>query len=35
MAESFPYLHGFSAEEQARLHKQARFGEHTVYHNIN
>ena|SRR5437868_2028570 len=35
MAESFPYLHGFSHEEQERLHKQARFGEHTVYQNIN
>lgn len=35
MAESFPYLHGFSPEEQARLRKQARFGEHSVYQNIN
>lgn len=31
----FPYLHGFTQEEQDRLHKQARFGEHTVYQNIN
>ncbi len=31
----FPYLHGFSQEEQDRLRKQARFGEHTVYQNIN
>lgn len=31
----FPYLHGFSQEEQNRLRKQARFGEHTVYQNIN
>jgi ubiquinone/menaquinone biosynthesis C-methylase UbiE len=31
----FPYLHGFSPVEQARLRKQARFGEHTVYQNIN
>nr|BFD58745.1 methyltransferase domain-containing protein [Bdellovibrio sp. CKG001]BFD62170.1 methyltransferase domain-containing protein [Bdellovibrio sp. HM001]BFD67915.1 methyltransferase domain-containing protein [Bdellovibrio sp. HAGR004] len=31
----FPYLHGFTAEEQDRLRKQARFGEHTVYQNIN
>lgn len=34
MAE-FPYLHGFSKEEQDRLRKQARFGEYTVYRNIN
>lgn len=31
----FPYLHGFSPVEQARLRKQARFGEYTVYQNIN
>jgi len=31
----FPYLHGFSQEEQERLRKQARFGEYTVYQNIN
>ncbi|MFV3409979.1 methyltransferase domain-containing protein [Bdellovibrio bacteriovorus] len=31
----FPYLHGFTKEEQDRLRKQARFGEHTVYQNIN
>lgn len=31
----FPYLHGFSQDEQERLRKQARFGEHTVYQNIN
>jgi ubiquinone/menaquinone biosynthesis C-methylase UbiE len=31
----FPYLHGFSPEEQARLRKQAQFGEYTVYQNIN
>jgi ubiquinone/menaquinone biosynthesis C-methylase UbiE len=35
MAESFPYLHGFSSEEQARLRKQARFGEQVIYQNIN
>ncbi|MBC7370840.1 MAG: class I SAM-dependent methyltransferase [Bdellovibrionaceae bacterium] len=34
MAESFPYLHGFSPEEQARLRKQARFGEHKIYQNV-
>jgi ubiquinone/menaquinone biosynthesis C-methylase UbiE len=31
----FPYLHGFSSNEQERLRKQARFGEYTVYQNIN
>ncbi|MEN0057324.1 MAG: class I SAM-dependent methyltransferase [Bdellovibrio sp.] len=31
----FPYLHGFTADEQERLRKQARFGEYTVYQNIN
>jgi len=31
----FPYLHGFTEEEQLRLRKQAHFGEHTVYQNIN
>lgn len=31
----FPYLHGFSKDEQGRLRKQARFGEYTVYQNIN
>ncbi|NUN05394.1 MAG: methyltransferase domain-containing protein [Bdellovibrio sp.] len=31
----FPYLHGFSKDEQDRLRKQARFGEHSVYQNIN
>jgi len=35
MPADFPYLHGFTQEEQARLSKQARFGEHTVYQNIN
>jgi ubiquinone/menaquinone biosynthesis C-methylase UbiE len=34
-SKAFPYLHGFSAEEQARLRKQAHFGEYTVYQNIN
>ncbi len=33
MAE-FPYIHGFSPEEQARLRQQARFAEHTVYQDI-
>lgn len=34
-AKPFPYLHGFTEEEQQRLRKQARFGEFTVYQNIN
>lgn len=32
---NFPYLHGFSNEEQNRLGEQARFGEHSIYRNIN
>ena len=35
MSADFPYLHGFTQEEQERLSKQARFGEYTVYQNIN
>jgi SAM-dependent methyltransferase len=31
----FPYLHGFSATEQARLIKQARLAESTVFHDID
>jgi SAM-dependent methyltransferase len=31
----FPYLHGFSATEQARLMKQARLAESTVFHDID
>ncbi|MFN3455353.1 MAG: class I SAM-dependent methyltransferase [Pseudobdellovibrio sp.] len=31
----FPYIHGFSDEEQERLVKQALFAEYTVYQNIN
>ena len=31
----FPYLHGFSPVEQARLRSQARFAEHTIYKNVN
>ena len=30
-----PYLHGFSATEQARLQKQARLAESTVFRNID
>ncbi|MFN8944338.1 MAG: class I SAM-dependent methyltransferase, partial [Pseudobdellovibrionaceae bacterium] len=29
------YIHGFSEEEQRRLQKQARFGEHAIYKNID
>ncbi len=35
MDSQFPYLHGFSLDEQNRLRKQARFAEHTVYKNVN
>ena len=31
----FPYLHGFSPTEQARLVKQARLAESTVFHDID
>mgnify|MGYP003576068638 FL=1 len=31
----FPYLHGFSSTEQARLVKQARLAESTIFHNID
>ena len=31
----FPYLHGFSETEQARLMKQARLAESTIFHNID
>jgi SAM-dependent methyltransferase len=34
MAE-FPYIHGFSPEEQARLRQQARFSEHIVYQDVD
>jgi len=33
--ELFPYIHGFSSAEQARLRKQAQFAETTVYRDIN
>lgn len=33
--DNFPYIHGFSKEEQDRLKAQARFAEHTIYKNIN
>lgn len=32
---NFPYLHGFSQEEQDRLRRQARFGEHRIYQDVN
>ena len=31
----FPYLHGFSQEEQDRLRQQAKFAEHKVYDGVN
>ncbi len=33
--KDFPYLHGFSEQEQQRLRKQAEFAEHFVYQNID
>lgn len=33
--KNFPYLHGFSEEEQNRLRFQAGFAEHAVYQDIN
>lgn len=31
----FPYLHGFSETEQARLRTQAEFAEYSIFQNIN
>ena len=31
----FPYLHGFSQEEQERLFRQAAFCEFEVYRNVD
>lgn len=31
----FPYLHGFSEREQARLRAQAEFAEYSIFQNIN
>ena len=31
----FPYLHGFSEVEQARLVRQAQIAESTVFHDID
>lgn len=31
----FPYLHGFSPEEQDRLYRQARFSEQTIFSTID
>lgn len=33
--EGFPYLHGFSPEEQKRLRHQARFAEQIIYQDVN
>ncbi|MFX6190219.1 class I SAM-dependent methyltransferase, partial [Acinetobacter baumannii] len=35
MSKDFPYLHGFSETEQARLVKQARLAESTIFRNID
>lgn len=32
---SFPYIHGFSDEEQKRLLKQSRFTEHLIYSTVD
>lgn len=34
-ATDFPYLHGFSPTEQARLVRQARVAESTIFHDID
>ena len=34
-APAFPYVHGFSPDEQARLRKQAEFGEPTIYRDVD
>lgn len=34
-SSDFPYLHGFSPTEQARLVKQARVAESTIFHDID
>jgi SAM-dependent methyltransferase len=34
-APSLPYLHGFSPTEQARLRKQARIAESTIFRNVD
>lgn len=34
-SKNFPYLHGFSSEEQDRLRTQAEFAEFTIYQDIN
>jgi SAM-dependent methyltransferase len=35
MSDHFPYLHGFSEKEQARLRAQAAFAEQTVYAGLS
>ena len=35
MSKDFPYLHGFSEEEQNRLREQAAFAEHAVYAHLD
>ncbi len=34
-SSNFPYIHGFSPEEQNRLRTQALFGEYAIYKEIN
>src|SRR5688500_11151431 len=34
-ASSMPYLHGFSPTEQARLPRQARIAESTIFRNVD
>lgn len=31
----FPYIHGFSSEEQSRLRQQARHSEHVIYQDVD
>jgi ubiquinone/menaquinone biosynthesis C-methylase UbiE len=33
--KGFPYLHGFSKKEQARLIRQAEFGEHIIFQDVD
>lgn len=35
MSSMFPYIHGFSENEQERLRRQARFGENSVYKDVD
>ena len=35
IATEFPYLHGFSPKEQARLRQQAAYAEYSIYQQVN